>query len=75
MTDKFMSGWGGSQGMTNVYVVECDNREQADEIEWAALRRPEMARVMIVGRKPKVRHGVLYTYRHYGELGKIWKYP
>jgi hypothetical protein len=73
MTDSFMSGWGKSQGKSNVHVIECDTRAQADEIEAAANQRTEMNRVMIVSTKPRARKGVIYTRRHYNDLGAVWK--
>ncbi len=73
MTDKFMSGWGKAKGSRNVHVVECDTRAQADEIEAAALSRSEMQRVMILPTEPRARKGVIYTRRHYRDLGAVWK--
>lgn len=73
MTDSFMSGWGGAQGKKNVYVVECDTIEQAEQIEAAALRRGEMKRVMIVDKHPRPSPNVIFTNRHYNDLGGPWK--
>lgn len=72
MTDKFMSGWGGAKGMTNVLVVECDTREQADTIEMAAQRRDEMKRIEMMETHPKSRKGVLYTDKHFNDMGGPW---
>jgi hypothetical protein len=73
MTDKFMSGWGEAQGKSNVVVVECPTIEQAEQIERAAKRRSEMRRVEICLSKPKNRPNVLYSWKHYDQLGGPWK--
>jgi hypothetical protein len=73
MTDKFMSRWGPARDRTNVYVVECDTKEQADEILAAARQRSEMERVMMVSEAPRERPGVIHTHRHYRDLGAVWK--
>lgn len=72
MTDKFMSGWGMAEGKTNKLVIECDNYEQAYIIEQNAKRRSEMKHINICINKPKARSGVLYSHKHYHELGTIW---
>jgi hypothetical protein len=73
MTDKFMSGWGGAQGKSNVLVVQCDTFEQAEVIERNAKNRSEMRRVMICLNKPKTRHGVVYSWKYFYDLGDVWK--
>ena len=73
MTDKYLSGWGGSKNKINKYVVECDNREQADQIEMAAHRRPEMKYVNINKNKPYYNpREYMVTLEHYNDLGTIW---
>ena len=47
MTDKFMSGWGRAESKINKYVIKCDNWEQAEQIEAAAHKRPEMKYINI----------------------------
>ncbi len=73
MTDKFMSGWGGSSGKINKYVVECSNREQADQIVAAARRRSEMKYINMVSRLPKYPESkYVVSLRKFSELGEIW---
>jgi len=72
MTDSFLSGWGNASGLTNVYVIECDTRAQADCIEMAANRRSEMKRVQMVETHPRPRKNILYTDRHFNQLGGAW---
>jgi hypothetical protein len=72
MTDKFMSGWGMAKGKRNVMVVICDTYEQAEQIEKAANRRPEMKRVAICSTKPKARPGILYSWKVYADMGGPW---
>ena len=73
MTDKYMSGWGRSENKINKYVIECDNWEQAEQIEEAAHRRPEMKYVNINIRKPYYSPaGYTVTMEHYNDLGSIW---
>ena len=74
MTDSFMSNWGRSQGMKNVFVVECDTLDQAETIERNAKNRSEMKYVKIVDKFPRSRSGVLYSTEHYDNLGRIWKH-
>jgi hypothetical protein len=73
MTDKFMSGWGKAEGKVNVFVVICDDMEQAETIERNANARKEMKRVMICLNKPKARRGVYYSWRHWDQLADGWK--
>lgn len=73
MTDKFMSGWGRAQGKTNKFIVECDNWEQAWVISQNAKRRSEMRYVNICIRKPRYGSNVLESWKHYDDLGSIWK--
>lgn len=73
MTDKFMSGWGDAAGKTNVLVVKCDTLEQAEQIETAAGRRDEMNRIEIMSSHPCSRANVLFTDRHYDDMGSLWK--
>ena len=72
MTDKFMSGWGAARNMTNVMVVQCETREQADAIERAAQDRREMKRVSICSSMPKNRTGVLYSVKSFSDLSGPW---
>ena len=73
MTDKLMSGWGGAEGKINKYVILCDNWEQAEQIEAAAHKRPEMKYINVNIRRPyysPARYTV--TVMHYNGLGDKW---
>ena len=72
MTDKFMSGWGMARGMTNRYVIECDDWSQAEAIEKAAHKRSEMKRIAICLNKPKARPSVLITMKKFSDLSGPW---
>jgi len=74
MTDSALSGWGPAAGMSNVLVVECDNREQADTIEMAANCRCEMKRVQMMETHPRPRKNVLYSNRHFNDMGGPWHF-
>jgi len=73
MTDKFMSGWGLSEGKINKMIVECETLEQAEQIQRAARNRREMRRVNIRSTKPRYGSGVLESWKTWDELGPIWK--
>jgi hypothetical protein len=73
MTDSFMSGWGMAEGRSNRFVVQCDNREQAQQIERAARGRDEMKRIQWVSKCPKSNDRMLVSVKHYSELGDIWQ--
>jgi hypothetical protein len=73
MTDKFMSGWGQAQNLTNKYRVACDTYEQAEQIERAAQDRDEMKYINISTNKrsyPSSRY--LVTEKHYSDMGGPW---
>lgn len=72
MTDKFMSGWGRSEGMTSRYVIECATRGQAEAIYKAAEDRPEMKRLSMSSAKPKARASTLYTWKMFEDLSGPW---
>ena len=67
MTDRFMSGWGRAEGMTNRHVILCDDIDDAYRIERLACRRDEMKRVPITRHKPRTRSGGLYSWQHVSE--------
>ena len=64
MTDKYLSGWGMSEGKTNKLIIECETIEQAEQVERAARYRDEMRYVNIRISKP--RYGA--TWQHLGHL-------
>lgn len=74
MTDKFFSGWGhAANGRIDKLVVECDTIEQAEQIERAAHRRPEMRYINLGTNRPRYspkRYTV--SYKHYSELSGRW---
>jgi hypothetical protein len=59
--DSFMSGWGPARGMTNTVILPCDTYAEAETVEHNAKARSDMKRVRIVGEKPRLRDGVLYS--------------
>lgn len=72
MTDKYLSGWGVSEGKTNKLIIECDTIEQAEQIERAARNRSEMRYVNIRMTKPHYSAHVLETWKSWGDLGEVW---
>ena len=75
MIDKFMSGWGKARGMRSVYVVVCDTYEQAEQIERAAQRRPEMTRITISETRPRTRKNQRLDFTKYADMGGPWLAP
>lgn len=73
MTDKFMSGWGMAEGKTNKMIVQCDNIAQAEQVERAAQRRPEMRYVNIRTTKPRYGANVVESWKTWDDLGPVWK--
>jgi hypothetical protein len=73
MTDKLMSGWGCADGKTSVFVVECDDYEQAQTILRAARKRSEMTRAAICIAKPRQRRGQVLSLKRSDELGSVWR--
>lgn len=63
MTDKFMSGWGMAEGMTNKFIIGCDDLERAGYLFEAARRRPEMKYVNFTVKKPRYGNNILVSYR------------
>ena len=52
MNDKFLSGWGCSQGKINTLIFECDSMEEANIVYDNAKARGDMIYVNICTRKP-----------------------
>lgn len=75
MEDTFMSGWGKAKDKTNIYLIVCDNKEQATIIAHNAKKRSEMKNITISEKYPKFDSNYLVSEKHYNELGKIWKEP
>lgn len=61
MTDKFMSGWGGAEGKTSKYIVECETLEEAEIVEENAHNRDEMKYVNLCYKKPYYPPGKYHT--------------
>jgi len=73
MKDNFMSGWGEARDLINIYLVECETSEQADQIENAANERGEMEGVRQCEDKPHYPPSLyLVTEKDYSELGGCW---
>jgi hypothetical protein len=72
MTDKYLSGWGMSEGKTNKLIIECQTIEQAEQVERAARYRDEMKYVNIRTTKPHYGSHVLETWKTWNDLGPVW---
>lgn len=73
MVDNLLSGWGHASGKKSIFLIECDNRRQADCIEIAARKRSEMSRVNYHHNEPRFPLSTHYvTNKHFTELGGIW---
>lgn len=48
--DRFMSGWGQAVGLTNLVVLPCNGKDEADQVAATVRARPEMEQVRIVTR-------------------------
>ena len=73
MTNKYMSGWGTAENKIKKYVIECDNTDQAEQIQRRTQKWPEMECINININKPyysPTRYTV--TVEHYNDLGAIW---
>ena len=74
MTDSFMSGWGGSQGRTNKFVIGTNDYNEAKRIEKNAKNRSEMKYVNLVTTKPNYNsRNYKVSFRYASQLGDIWK--
>ena len=73
MTNKNRSGWGAAENKIKKYVIECDNMDQAEQIQRKTQKWPEMECINININKPYYnpnRYDV--TVRHYNDLGALW---
>ncbi|MBD7970281.1 hypothetical protein [Paenibacillus gallinarum] len=50
--DKFLSGWGTSEGKETVFVMECDTLEEANIVRDNAKNRTDMTKVRVLTSKP-----------------------
>ena len=73
MTDKFMSGWGCSEGKINKYVIECSSHQEAQICANNAKKRSEMKYINIVSKKPYYNQKrYLVSHKKFSDLGSIW---
>jgi hypothetical protein len=73
MTDKFMSGWGMADGLTNKFIIECETFEDAQTIKRNASKRSEMKYINISMDAPKYSgKKYLCSHKKFNELGIIW---
>lgn len=72
MTDRFLSGWGGAKGMEAKLIVACDDEKDAKQIVKAAKKRGDMEDIKVVKNFPNYK-GKQASYRHFDQLGGIWK--
>lgn len=69
MIDKFMSGWGKSEGKSNKLVIECETLKQAMQIEEAARKRDEMKYIRVTSSAPRINYRTQYpSYYKYEEM-------
>ncbi len=73
MTDKFMSGWGKAEGKVNKFIVVCESYEDAWIVKQNAEKRSEMKHINITATKPRYGRNAIESWRHFDELGEIWK--
>lgn len=59
--DSFMSGWGQAERKTNTIILPCESYEEAETVQATAQDRGDQKNVRIVGNKPRLRPGVLYS--------------
>ena len=59
--DSFMSGWGPARNAVNTVILPCESLEQAETVYDNATDRPEQKRVRIVGEKPRIKPGHVYS--------------
>ena len=62
MTDRWFSGWGPAEGLTNRHFVLCESMAEAEVVELEARRRVEMLRVHVNVGRPRQRAGTLYSW-------------
>jgi len=61
MTDTALSGWGLAEGLVNRHVVVCQSYTDAELVAERARAMPEMRRVSVSSRRPRLRAGWLVT--------------
>ena len=70
-TDRFMSGWGESRGLTNRLVLPCESQQEANRVADYARGRSEQKNVRICTTKPRIRPGT-YTQVMDPERSTAW---
>lgn len=71
-TDRFMSGWGMSEGKDNKLVVECDTYQEAVIVHDNLSDRDEMKYVNIRSSKPYYNKDRYYTSYKTKEDAPAW---
>ena len=72
MTDRFMSGWGHSNGKINKLVIGCDSWDEAQTVKRNAKDRSEMKYVNVVSTKPYYNKNHYYTNYHAKPEYQTW---
>lgn len=73
MNDKGMSGWGMATNKVNKLIIACDSYKDAQLIQDNAERRPEMKYINICCNKPQIKKHVYPSWKHFEDMGEIWK--
>lgn len=72
MVDKFMSGWGLASRGRSLFIVKCETLAQAEAIEAAAQKRPEMRRISITETPRRPRPGDHVSIRDFSQMRGPW---
>ena len=75
MTDKFLSGWGKSEGKINKLVFECETYMEAEIVEKNANNRDDMKYVNIVRNRPSYPSSTHFTQHKTKEDSSNWYRP
>lgn len=59
--DSFMSGWGQARGRVNTIILPCADTHEASIVMENAAARSDQKRIRMVGAKPRLRPGILYS--------------
>ena len=70
MTDRFMSGWGLSEGKINKLVFECSDRMEAERVMDYAERRKDQSYINLRTTRPSYP-----TRTHYTQFKTKTDYP
>ena len=75
MTDKFMSGWGLSQGKINKLIFVCDSAEEAQIVFHNAESRGDMKHINMTVTKPYYSPSKYYAQTKTKEDASNWYKP